>query len=263
MDADSLIVQLKPFSTFDEAPSSREDMVLCSTGRVGYLQGKSLEPRGISVANDSPLLAVLFLFVVVVLFNYHHCRRMFKNIKEDLVGVRRRANAFDDHTANELRASFVLILQMCVCQSLLLYYHFAARASAYEVMNRQLLMIFGLTAGLYLFQIVAYLVVGTVFADSASCKLWVRGYNVSAAISGIVLIYPTFIATFYPETTNAMIITALILFILIKSLFVIKGMRIFYDKIYSLLYFILYLCTLEIIPLIFVYSEVGLLCKCF
>ena len=101
------------------------------------------------------------------------------------------------------------------------------------------------------------------FADSASCKLWVRGYNVSAAISGIVLIYPTFIATFYPETTNAMIITALILFILIKSLFVIKGMRIFYDKIYSLLYFILYLCTLEIIPLIFVYSEVGLLCKCF
>ncbi|MDE6853726.1 MAG: DUF4271 domain-containing protein, partial [Muribaculaceae bacterium] len=33
-----------------------------------------------------------------------------------------------------------------------------------------------------------------------------------------------------------------------RLLFIIKGLRIFYTGIGSLLYFILYLCTLEIIP---------------
>ncbi|MDE6655263.1 MAG: DUF4271 domain-containing protein [Muribaculaceae bacterium] len=36
-------------------------------------------------------------------------------------------------------------------------------------------------------------------------------------------------------------------------MFIIKGFRIFYHKIWSLLYFILYLCTLEIVPLIILY----------
>ena len=255
------IAEYKPFSTLDDAPFSREDMALCSTGRVGYLQGKTPVPRTPSVANDNSMLAVILLFLVLVLVNFRYCRRMFKNISEDLVGVRRRANVFDDHTANELRASLILIIQLCVCQALLLYLYFSPHFASFDIINEKLMKITLLTAGLYVFQLVAYLVVGTVFADKTSCRLWVRGYNMSASISGILLIIPTFIAVFYPSMANVMIITALVVFFVVKFLFLIKGIRIFYDKFYSLLYFILYLCTLEIIPLIVVYSEAELLCK--
>lgn len=244
-----------------DAPSSVEDAQLCATGRIGYLQGETPLERNLSPGDSYPLTAVLLAFIVAVVLNYHHCSRMFKNIQEDLIGVRRRSNAFDDHTANELRASFVLILQLCVCQAILLYLHFRSHFGFEGIISGALGKTVLLTAGLYAFQVSAYFVVGAVFADKEATKLWLRGYNISSSVSSLFLILPTLIAVFYPPLTNAMIITALCLFLGVKMLFIVKGFRIFFDEIYSLLYFILYLCTLEIIPLIVIYAEVQLLCR--
>ena len=261
MSNDSIYLEYKPNCSAGEAPWSAEDEVLCSTGRTGYLQGEEMIPRTPSASHDSPLLAVLLCFVVIVLLNYHHCNRMFKNLQEDLIGVRRRANAFDDHTANEVRVSFILILQLCVCQSLLLFYHFNPISATIEVINEKLLWITLCTVGLYVFQTISYAVVGNVFADKSATRLWLRGYNISASITSLILVFPAFFATFYPSTAKVMIIIGLIAFLMVKMMFIVKGFRIFYDKFYTLLYFILYLCTLEIIPLIVIYAEVGLLCR--
>ena len=59
---------------------------------------------------------------------------------------------------------------------------------------------------------------------------------------------------FYPSTTLWMLEIGLLVYFVARIMFIVKGIRIFYNKITSILYFILYLCTLEIIPLILVYK---------
>ncbi|MDE6240375.1 MAG: DUF4271 domain-containing protein, partial [Muribaculaceae bacterium] len=43
-------------------------------------------------------------------------------------------------------------------------------------------------------------------------------------------------------------------YLLFRLVFISNGFSIFYRNIFSLVYFILYLCTLEIIPLIYVFK---------
>ncbi len=56
-----------------------------------------------------------------------------------------------------------------------------------------------------------------------------------------------------PEWTTPMLWLSAAIYAASRAVFVVKGFKIFYHKLRSLLYFILYLCTLEIIPVLLIY----------
>ncbi len=117
----------------------------------------------------------------------------------------------------------------------------------------------GVFAAYYIFDITAYSVVGYTFAGIESMKVLLRRFNSSQSILGITIALPALIVIFYPLLSDAMIYTSVTLYVLARLLFIIKGFDIFFTNIFSLLYFILYLCALEIIPLIYVYHFALLL----
>lgn len=236
-------------------------MLLTTTVQTPHAQRLPATPRHPSVAGLGAVPFVLLMFIIAVMLNYNHCRRMLRNLREDLFGIRRRSNAFDDHTANEVRTSIILVLQLCFCQALLLFYHFSPAVSDYSQIGITLLCLFGLTVGLYVFNVASYAVVGNIFGDKTVARIWLRGFNSCICVASLVLIFPTILATYYPGISNVLIIISLAIFIIVKIFFLVKGFRIFYDKIYSLLYFILYLCTLEIIPLVALYTEAARMCR--
>jgi hypothetical protein len=94
--------------------------------------------------------------------------------------------------------------------------------------------------------------VGYAFADNEGRKQWLRGFNASQAFLGFGLAIPALVTVFYPAAATIMLQIATIMYILARLVFIFKGFKIFYHKISSLVYFILYLCTLEVIPLIFI-----------
>ena len=108
----------------------------------------------------------------------------------------------------------------------------------------------GLAGAFYLFQL------GHVSPwDMCSPIVWVPGcggvgLNASQMLLGVVLTVPTLVALFYPGVSGVMLAIAAGLYILSRICYISKGFRIFYNNFPSLLYFILYLCTLEIIPVI-------------
>ena len=51
-----------------------------------------------------------------------------------------------------------------------------------------------------------------------------------------------------------MVATGSVLYLVVRLIFICKGFRLFYDNLLSSVYFILYLCTLEIAPLILLYK---------
>lgn len=246
--ADSSLIKV------DTLSKSTTDTVATTTP-APFMSGKEPQSRINHPGHDSGIMILLSITFLLVSFNYSSFRRMLTTYSQSLWNVRRRANAFDDHTTNERSLIAILIFQLCVYAGILL----SAKITTTIPINPDKILIttysmIGLYGLYYIFQLISYSIVGWVFSDDGGLSQWIKGFNASHIFLGFALIIPTLISIFYPTTTGAMLTIAIILYVIARLMFIFKGFRIFYNNIYSLFYFILYLCTLEIIPVFFVYG---------
>ncbi len=250
-----------PFASCSEAmaPFSAADKALYHTSAPGWLQGVDAPLRHGSVADNPVVLSLLVGIFVLAGLGMGHVRRLFRSLPQRLWSVRRRGNAFDDTASNETPTFLLLLLMLCVSGGILLY-KWLGHSSAAGV-SATVCALAALTAGYYIFQICAGALVGYVFADRGGASSWMRGLNAAAALLGVALMLPAVVALFYPGLCGAMLVVAALAYISVRIVLIVKGFRIFYNNFLSLLYFILYLCTLEIIPVIVLYVSATEICK--
>ena len=220
-----------------------------------YLSGNEPVARINHPGHDSGIMILLSFTFLLVSFSYNLYKRLLLIYGQELWTVRRRANAFDAHTTNERYVIAILIFHLCVYAGILI----SAKINTVIPINTEKIMfttccMMGVYALYYLFQLTIYSIVGYVFTDKINTGQWIKGFNSSHVFLGFALIIPTMVSIFYPTTTNAMLNISIVFYVIARLTFIFKGFRIFYNKIHSLFYFILYLCTLEIIPVIFAYN---------
>ena len=238
-----------------DAPVAYNEPDLCATSRAGYVDGRVGDELQSMPANDSGVITLVVVTFLAALFGLRHSSRLFRTFAQDLWSTRRRENAFDDRTASDSQVVMAMVFQSCVYQGLLLFLHFDSVVDvAIGSIFGAAMAVVGVILAFYLVQLLVITVVGHVFSDKMGAVQWIKGFNASQILLGFAIAVPTLIALFYPETTNAMWILGVFLYFVARVIFICKGFRIFYHNFGSLLYFILYLCTLEIIPLIWVYS---------
>lgn len=255
---DTTMVPIHAFAGQDicheaDAPSSVTEKAICTTATVPYTEGIPGVMRHISTSEDSGIMTLLVTTFLLVAIGFRHCPRLLKTFAQDLWTVRRRANAFDDRTANETQVLVTLIIQTCVYESILLLALTGKPVPAENVFPTTM-MLLGITCTLYLFQLASYGLIGYVFSDKTGKTQWIKGFNASQSLLGFTLIIPALFSLFYPSTIPAMLILSAVLYAMARIVFICKGFRIFYHNFGSLLYFILYLCSVEIIPVILAYS---------
>lgn len=244
-----------------QAPTSPTDQALYTTREPGWMSGVEGVARPVTPGSDTGILAMVVMLLVLVGLNMRHVRRLFRTITQDLWSVRRRANAFDDHTAKETRTIIILLLQLCVFEGILLFLWLGGSVPAVRDVFRPVGALTALAMGFYLFELLACTTIGYVFTDRLSAAHWRRGLNASLVLLGIMLTIPTLVSLFYPSVTTIMLWLAAGLYAISRIIYIAKGFRIFYKNFPSLLYFILYLCTLEIIPLIAIYYSAMEICN--
>lgn len=243
------IVHIPGRSTVDQAPADSATMLAMSQVHDVWSNGMTPAERAGDTRPYSGATALLITLVAIIAFEAPQLRRIMSNLETGLLGVRRRANAFESHTASESRTLGLLIVLGCVCQAILL----GVAIDPGAVSDGPLLgALAGLTTGYYMFQYAAYSIVGYAFTDSINASQWRKGFNLSQGMTGLCLVLPAIAILYYHEATEILLVTALILYILIRIAYICKGFRIFYNQLPSLVYFILYLCALEMIPVILV-----------
>lgn len=219
--------------------------------------GMAPEPRPMQPGNRSGFLILIALMFVVMTFNFRHFSRVLRQYGKEVWTLRRgRENVFDDHPGADTRVLILLLMQCVACTGILLCAG-VCRLDLHSpgLMTGELVgAMIGLCAVWYLLSLAAYSVVGYTFATRAGRREWLRGFNASQALLGLGLVIPAVLAVFYPPLTTVAVGAAATLYCAARILFIIKGFRIFFDNFGSLLYFILYLCTLEIIPVICIYG---------
>lgn len=225
-----------------------------------WMSGKEGHARPHAGGSDSGLLTVITLLMVVLALNFKYCPRIFSNFADELLSIRRRANVFDEHTTNESRVLVLMLVEYVAACSLLLYAAIRLQSplDTGHIFNA-VARLMGLMAGYYVLQLCAYSFVGYLFTEKIGRQQWVRGFNASQSLAGLLLLIPALITLFYPSATYYTLIVAVSVYLLARIVFIAKGFRIFFNKITACFYFILYLCTLEIIPALIVYHTAIML----
>lgn len=266
--ADSLRTPVFDFKIIDylnqQTLITADTVILTATEPVtpGWAIGLEGSTRQNKLNSNSGILTLIVLLFVAISLSFKDYRKLFSKFAEEMRSSHKsRGNAFDERSSHETRLMCLSILQYIVCGGIMLF-ALAARHSGVSPDDygfTTLAAEIGVFAAYYIFDITAYSVVGYTFAGIESMKVLLRRFNSSQSILGITIALPALIVIFYPLLSDAMIYTSVTLYVLARLLFIIKGFDIFFTNIFSLLYFILYLCALEIIPLIYVYHFALLL----
>ncbi len=244
----------------ESGPLTRHELLHTTVGTVPYMLGIMPEPRKHLPGYDSGVVCLLIGLFLLLSYNFRHYSTFLKNFLTDLLSTRRREGTFEVSTFSETGVLVSVVMVACLSQGIIINSWLSDNPSG--GMLPAFPVIGGITlAGIlyYLWQLAAYATVGYVFTDKTSARLWLKGFNASQALLAFMLIVPALVVLFNPGVAPTVVAIGAGAYIFARFLFICKGFRLFYDNFGSLLYFILYLCTLEITPLIVIYRIACLL----
>ena len=216
-------------------------------------QGTAPQARTHSPLHDTGSMGLMLLGAFLITISYKSGYKYIEHFFHNMFSTRKRENIFYDHTLSETRMMSALIFNTCIMQGLLLFYgidRWVPSLSA-RLHEHVFLYVAGFTLlalVFYLLQIALYRLLGYVFSDKTNTDLWLNGFKASQSLLGLLLFPLVGIMLVFPSTINFMLAASIILYFSARIVFICKGFRIFFNNLPSTIYFILYLCSAEIVP---------------
>jgi len=237
-----------------EAPVSLHEKQMTTLGRVPYTEGILPEQRTLLPGYDSGVLCLLIGVFMILAANFRHYSTFVKNFSYDLWSVRRTDNTFTVRTVSETGIQASIVLVACLCEGIIINAALTAAGLSTPLSTfPEIASLTVLALLYYLWQLMAYRIVGYVFADKLTARQWLKGFNASCALLGMMLVVPAIVVLFNPGLTSLVAGLGILCYLVARLIFIFKGFRLFYDNFGSLIYFILYLCTLETVPLVLIF----------
>ena len=238
------------------------DSALGSMDTLAVMQvpaGGVVQPFVHSPLHDTPSMLLLLMGLLSVALSYHTGYKYIENFFHHMFSTRRRENLFEDHTVNETKILAALIANTCIIEGFLIYFAVqllrpAMAASLHDNVFMHVGVYCVLALGFYAAQWLVYKVLGYTFSDKVGSKLWLDGFKATQAFLGLVLLPVLVLLMLYPSHGKLLLTIAIALYSIARLIFIYKGFRIFYGNLTSIVYFILYLCAVEIVPLVILTS---------
>ena len=248
----------------DSTMMNREYATIDNAPMMVIPQGEKPVPYESTPLHDASIMGLVLLSFFFIAITYRTGHKYISDFTHNMFSVRKRNNVFDDHTVSETQIMTALIGNTCLLEAIALYLGIQYLFPDINISSHVTLAVLGL-AGItliyYLAQFVLFHLLGFVFSNKVDTKLWIDGFKATQSILGLCLFPITFIMLLYPVTVEVMLIIALALYFIARCIFISKGFRIFFNNFSSSVYFILYLCTVEIIPVIVTFVGAVSLCK--
>lgn len=250
---DSLAMLHRADSIQQAISDSIYHLSITPTGFVGTPLPDTLNANPIITTS---LLILFLLFGYVLSFG----RKMILETTKDFFYLKERSSIFIDSTSNvsQLKISYIIIFVGSIGLFLFSLYFHDDRTSSLQEKLIYLAIFSGIALGFLILKFLIFSALGRVFFDQNTSNIFFKGYF--TIIFGLGLaIYPVVIGLIYtPETffTTFLYIGLLLMFISF-ILILYKIFQIFLVDFYSLFYIILYLCALEILPVLLVLKALS------
>lgn len=215
------------------------------------------KPYASTPAHTTTVPILLIVSFLLIAYCYRRGAKYFHYIFRNTWSVKRTENHLDEHTANESLLLAALIAVTVIMEGILLHAALAAGVSDWTVEGASNIAKSVAVAGFYyLFQLACLKFTGFVFSEKTETKLWIQGFNATQVLAGLALTPFALAVLFVPQYDKSMIFIAFILYIIARLVFWAKTFRIFYSNIFQCFYFVLYLCALEIAPLLLLFKNI-------
>lgn len=248
-----------PVSAFDNNPSI--DMRTMTSLPPAWLDGIEPEPRPGHTGHDQGVVALIVMLLLAMSLSFRNIRRVWGTLVKRLWNTHAR-QGFEHITMNEKRTIGLLLIVAVFFIALL---STAALSSfmpgTFHYTIATTLRLTALVALYFMFQYAVYEIIGYTFVSDEGRQMWVEGFTASMTLLGVLLTIPGLAVLFYPDITVPMVELAAALYVIARIMFICKGFRIFYTNSWSLVYFILYLCSLELIPVILIFHLACIFCS--
>ena len=209
------------------------------------------------------LFAVVVGMLILFSLFYRRYFRLFLKMIQTVRSLKERQPFFMPGSGNEGAFRNFMIFQTLLLSAVALFA--AARWAGWIPFSLPPRQSLGVLAAIgcvlfayYQIKQFVYFCLGAVFVDRPRYKLWKENYQAVNGLLGVAFYVPVVGLLYVNAFQKAAVCLFIILFILSRLVIIYKLIRIFYKKRDILLYLILYLCTQEILPLVFLYE--GMVC---
>lgn len=210
--------------------------------------------------NDGIFLILLCCFILVAT-SFRRGIKLFSQPFSISKNNRNLTEMADSSTIIESRLRFILLAQTFAMEGIAFTFliHYLKPELTYIGYSKEILCTTVLAILYYNLQQSAYRILGSIFTEPGVTKQWIDNHASINLLLGIVLFPVIFCMIYLSGFLNIGLLLVTISYILSRIIFIYKGIKIFLRDVYGILYFILYLCVLEIMPLFLIYKGVILI----
>ncbi|WP_299578560.1 DUF4271 domain-containing protein [uncultured Sunxiuqinia sp.] len=195
------------------------------------------------------ILALILLATVRLFFN-----KYLSQLFHAVINYSTSSRLFRDRSVSVTHASFRLDLIFYLIFSVFIFQFFDEfNLSLASSSFNTYLIILGVVIGYYILKRLAYLFAGFVGETSSETTEFLYNMHLYSRILGLFLIPVSLVISFGAlQNPRLAVFTGLFICAAFYFLLLFRGAKILITKHFSIFYLILYLCTLEILPLIFI-----------
>jgi hypothetical protein len=197
-----------------------------------------------------PVLVCLFFLLV---FSIARSGSLIPETIKNFFQVKERSSIFSKATVNDFQIRIFLIIFSVGVMSLYAYLQIHKPGSDFSLLIYAYTLV--ITAIFVVLKSLIFDVIGYVFMDQATAKMAKESYFNVFSLLGLLLFPLLIIQVYIPYNFNDLIeLISLITCIIAYLLIIFKLFQIFFHKIIASFYILLYLCTLEFLPLFALYQ---------
>ncbi len=219
-------------------------------------------PRTKSLNNSIALNSILILLLILSLYLIGRHKKTYIASIRGLFSSKNRSVSYSDNNDNSNISSILLWIITILSITIFTCISTIPTDDAVKVIQNPttVAIYIAILTTFLLLKLLGFITVGYIFDNSKNMVLYLESYFTIIGTLGIILIPLCISKIFAPPTLQH--ITDILGIIIITITFILvafKSIQIFFSQYTSLLYVFLYLCTLEILPVLVVIKLVFLL----
>jgi len=226
-------------------------------GRYGAMG----DPVPYSVRGDDVITSLLLVFFVLAVIAYSHVRGFFTRQAKNFFSKPREGATTMTETGTEARFQvYIVFLTSLMLSTLYYFYSLHYKGDAYVLSSQYyLILIFWAIFLLYfLVKMGLYTLVNKVFFDGKRNLQWIKSLLFVIALEGIISFPAIVMGPYFDMSIGKVEIYFSIVLILVKLMTFYKAYIIFFRQNVVGLQIILYLCALEIVPLMVLWGVLDI-----
>ena len=219
----------------------------------GGRYGVAGDPVPYSVHQDNVITSLLLACFIFSVIAFANARRFIIRQAKNFFYPPREGMSDIAETSNELRFQMALVFITCLLISLLFYFYTLNYIGETFILRSQytLITIFlAITIGYFLIKGGLYTFTNLVFFDGKRNQQWLKSMLFIITVEGVLFFPAILLGAYFELDVEKIGLYVIISLVFVKLLTIYKCYSIFFRRNVVSLQIILYLCTLEIVPLL-------------